>query len=399
MFLSLATMRLWIQDAVAVHVNRFSGVTGVGFALSLLSIGTGMIIGLRICANMLVGLVLAWIIAPVLLADNGIIAETAKKNDVLLWIMWPATGMLIAGGLASLFLKWNVLRRSFQGLSDAGTESDEFPMRGVIAGVVVSATAVVLVQYFSLGLEVWQSLLALLLSLPLMLVGLRVFGETNWGPISALSNVMQGIFGAIAPGNVTANMVASGLTGTVVANSEGLMQSYKTGHMIGSKPKYLTYVQLMAVPVAAIVIALIYPVFRESEKIGLEGGLVPPISAKWYGFAKILSQGGSALHPSALDALMIGAFLGIVFTILEQNKRLRTWVPSPTGIGIGMLVPASYVATMFVGALFDFVARRRAKGNADAWALPLASGFIAGEALIAVILAVLIASEILAPAV
>jgi uncharacterized oligopeptide transporter (OPT) family protein len=335
----------------------------------------------------------------VLLADNGIIAETAKKNDVLLWIMWPATGMLIAGGLASLFLKWNVLRRSFQGLSDAGTESDEFPMRGVIAGVVVSATAVVLVQYFSLGLEVWQSLLALLLSLPLMLVGLRVFGETNWGPISALSNVMQGIFGAIAPGNVTANMVASGLTGTVVANSEGLMQSYKTGHMIGSKPKYLTYVQLMAVPVAAIVIALIYPVFRESEKIGLEGGLVPPISAKWYGFAKILSQGGSALHPSALDALMIGAFLGIVFTILEQNKRLRTWVPSPTGIGIGMLVPASYVATMFVGALFDFVARRRAKGNADAWALPLASGFIAGEALIAVILAVLIASEILAPAV
>jgi uncharacterized oligopeptide transporter (OPT) family protein len=399
MVLSLATMRLWIQDAVAVHVNRFSGVTGVGFALSLLSIGTGMIIGLRICANMLVGLVLAWIIAPVLLADHGIIAETAKKNDVLLWIMWPATGMLIAGGLASLFLKWNVLRRSFQGLSDAGTESDEFPMRGVIAGVVVSATAVVLVQYFSLGLEVWQSLLALLLSLPLMLVGLRVFGETNWGPISALSNVMQGIFGAISPGNVTANMVASGLTGTVVANSEGLMQSYKTGHMIGSKPKYLTYVQLMAVPVAAIVIALIYPVFRESEKIGLEGGLVPPISAKWYGFAKILSQGGSALHPSALDALMIGAFLGIVFTILEQNKRLRTWVPSPTGIGIGMLVPASYVATMFVGAVFDFVARRRAKGNADAWALPLASGFIAGEALIAVILAVLIASEILAPAV
>ncbi len=36
-------------------------------------------------------------------------------------------------------------------------------------------------------------------------------------------------------------------------------------------------------------------------------------------------------------------------------------------------------------ALFDFVARRRAMGNTDAWALPLASGFIAGEAFIAVI--------------
>lgn len=397
MLLSLATMRQFIAEVVPVHINRFSGVTGVGVALSLLSIGSGMIIGLRICANMLIGLALAWIIAPVLLADAGIIAETARKNDVLLWVMWPATGLLIAGGLASLFLKWNVLKRSFQGLSDAGTDSDDFPMRGVVVGVVISAVAVVAVQYFSLGLPVWYSLLALLFSLPLMLVGLRVLGETNWGPISALSNVMQGIFGAIAPGNVPANMVASGLTGTIVANSEGLIQSYKTGHMIGSKPKYLTYVQLMAVPVAAIVIALIYPVFRESEGIGQEGGLVPPISAKWYGFAKILSQGASALHPTALWGLVVGAFLGVVFTVLEQNPRWRTWVPSPTGIGIGMLVPASYVATMFIGALFDFVARRRAKGNADAWALPLASGFIAGEALIAVILAVLIAAGLLAP--
>jgi uncharacterized oligopeptide transporter (OPT) family protein len=190
-------------------------------------------------------------------------------------------------------------------------------------------------------------------------------------------------------------MVASGLTGTTVANSEGLIQSYKTGDMIGSKPKYLTYVQLMAVPVAAIVIAIVYPIFRASEGIGQPDGHIPPTSAKWYGFAKILSDGGSALHPSALWALVIGATLGVVFTILEQDKRTRAWVPSPTGIGIGMLVPASYVATMFVGALFDFVARRRAKGNTDAWALPLASGFIAGEALIAVTLAMLIAAKVL----
>ena len=58
-----------------------------------------------------------------------------------------------------------------------------------------------LVQYFSMGIPVWLSFIAILLSLPLMLVGLRVLGETNWGPISAMSNMMQAIFAFISPGN------------------------------------------------------------------------------------------------------------------------------------------------------------------------------------------------------
>src|SRR5207302_1505769 len=75
--------------------------------------------------------------------------------------------------------------------------------------------------------------------LPLMLVGLRVLGETNWGPISAMSNMMQAVFGVLAPGHILANMVASGTTGTIAADSEALMQDYKAGHMIGSAPKHL----------------------------------------------------------------------------------------------------------------------------------------------------------------
>ena len=51
---------------------------------------------------------------------------------------------------------------------------------------------------------------AIVLSIPLMLVGIRVLGETNWGPISALTNMMQGIFAALAPGNMLANLTASG---------------------------------------------------------------------------------------------------------------------------------------------------------------------------------------------
>jgi uncharacterized oligopeptide transporter (OPT) family protein len=394
--LSFCTMRQFVNELIVVPINRFSSATYVGFAVSFLTVGTGMIIGLRICANMFVGTVLAWIIAPVLLADYGIIGEGAKRNDVLLWVMWPATGLMVAGGLAALVLKWSVLKRSFQGLSGTRADGDDFPIRWVVIGVALSSVAVVAVQYYALDLPVVHSLVALALSLPLMLVGLRVLGETNWGPISALSNFMQGLFGAIAPGNITANMVASGLTGTIVANSEGMVQSYKTGDMIGSKPRYLTYAQLMAVPLAAVVIAIVYPVFRLTERIGDPDGLVPPISNKWYGFAKILSQGGDALHPSALWGLAIGACLGVLFAVLEQRPKLRAWVPSATGIGIGMVVPAYYIATMLVGALIEFGVRKRGGKGGGAWVIPLASGFIAGEALVGVILALLIASGVLA---
>src|SRR5262249_57263122 len=132
-------------------------------------------------------------------------------------------------------------------LSGAEIDAGDFPMRWVIAGSVVCSLAVVWVQY-SLGMPVWMALVAIVLSIPLMLVGLRVFGETNWGPISALSNMMQAVFGVLAPGHVLPNMVASGVTGTIASESEGLMQVYRTGEMMGSRPRALTYAQPPARP-------------------------------------------------------------------------------------------------------------------------------------------------------
>ncbi len=390
-------MRAWFHEVILIPVHEYATRTGVGVSFGLLSLGSGMIIGLRICLNMFTGLLLSWVIAPLVLVDAGILPDTFTKRDLLLWVMWPATGMMVAGGLTALFMNWKVLARTFRQLSGARVDSADFPMRWVVIGSLASIVAIVLVQYFSLGLPVWMTLLAIALTLPLMLVGLRVLGETNWGPISALSNLMQGVFGAIAPGNIQANMVASGLTGTVVADSEGLVQSYKTGDMIGSTPKYLTYMQLMAVPIGAAAVAVIYPLLRDNFGFEGENALTSPISQKWVGFALLLGKGLDALHPSAFVALAVAVVLGILFTVLEQNRRIRTWVPSPTGIGIGMLVPATAVATMFVGACIDWIARRRDPKGTDAWILPLASGLIAGEALIVVVLSLLYASGLLAP--
>src|SRR4029453_8539065 len=193
--------------------------------------------------------------------------------------MWPATGMMVSAGLAALVLCWKILVKTFGQLSTGNVGADSFPLTWVAAGVAVMAVALVIVQKVSLGLEGWATVVAILLSLPMMLVGLRVLGETNWGPISALSNMMQGIFGVLAPGHLVANMVASGTTGTIAVESEALMQDYKAGHMIGS-------------PVGAPAVSWMFPLLRNTYGIvGEHAGLSSPISRKWAGFAEILSQG------------------------------------------------------------------------------------------------------------
>src|SRR5881296_1038512 len=193
--------------------------TGVGLNWSLLSLGSGMLVGLRINSSMLLGMVISWIIAPYALLHYGVIKANFTKNDVLFWVMWPATAMLVASGLAALVLRWKILVKTFRNLSTVSAGTDSFPLKWVGTGVFVTAIALIVTQKLNLGLDLWMTTAAIVLSVPMMLVGLRVLGETNWGPISSLSNVMQVIFGALAPGHILANMVASGTTGTIAVKS------------------------------------------------------------------------------------------------------------------------------------------------------------------------------------
>ena len=387
---------VWFRIPELLPVGPTGTTMNMGVSWSLLSLGAGMLVGFRVNASMLAGAILSWVVAPPLLLQNGVIDELVRRK-VLLWVMWPATGMMVAGGLAALALRWRLLIKTFRQLSGAEIEAGDFPMRWVVVGSLICSAAVVWVQY-SLGMPVWMAVVAILLSVPLMLVGLRVFGETNWGPISALSNMMQGVFGVLAPGHVLPNMVASGVTGTIAAESEGLMQAYRTGEMLGSRPRLLTYAQLLAVPVGAATVALVYPLLRDTYGIGGENGLQAPTAQKWAGFATLLSRGLSALPHGAITALVIAVVLGIVFTVIEDT-RWKKYCPSPTGIGIGMLVPGSAIVTMFLGALLVLVLPRMRAAAAptaggateDRTLTALASGLIAGEALVAVIVPILVA--------
>jgi uncharacterized oligopeptide transporter (OPT) family protein len=291
----------------------------------------------------------------------------------------------------SLALKWNLIVKTFRGLKGSRVGQKDLSMKWVVIGAVVMTVVLCVLQYFSMGIPMYLSLIAIVLSLPLMLVGLRVLGETNWGPISAMSNMMQAVFAFISPGNVPVNMSSSGLTGTIAVTSEALMQDFKAGQLVRSNPLNLTIAQLIAAPVGALATAVVYPILRAKFGIGPEG-LSSPISVKWAGFAELLTQGFKALPPGCLYGLIIGIVVGIALTLLAE--KWPDYVPSPAAIGIGMLITAAVLLTFILGGVAQLIWARTSPETEKAYRIPLASGLIAGEAIIAVVLAVLAAAGV-----
>ena len=380
----VTTFFKWTRDTWFIPGKE---AMNIGFNISLLSLGSGLLVGFRICLAMAIGTAISWFILPGYLFSHGMITDLTYPAT-LRWVMWPATGLMVAGGLTSLALKWHLIVKTFRGLRGSKVESKDFAMQWVVIGALVMTVVICVVQYLSMGIPMWLSFIAIVLSLPLMLVGLRVLGETNWGPISAMSNMMQAIFAFISPGNVPVNMSSSGLTGTIAVTSEALMQDFKAGQLLKSNPRSLTIAQLIAAPVGSIATAIVYPVLRDKFGIGAPG-LSSPISVKWAGFAELLTKGFNALPPGCLLGLVIGIVVGIVLTLLAE--KWGELIPSPAAIGIGMLITAAVLLTFILGGICQLIWAKVSPETEKAYRIPLASGLIAGEAIIAVVLSIMAA--------
>jgi uncharacterized oligopeptide transporter (OPT) family protein len=200
-----------------------------------------------------------------------------------------------------------------------------------------------------------------------------------------MANLMQAVFAVLSPGGMAVNMIGSGMSGTVAVNGETLMQTYKSGKIVGSNNRSLTILQLIGVPLGSLAVSLVYPALK--AKYGIGGtGLTSPISVKWAGFAELLNQGFNRLPRGCFAAMLIAVALGIAITVLEP--KYGHLLPSPTAVGIGMLVPGISVMPMVAGGIFQWLWAKADATSEEKFCLPLASGFISGEALVVLVFAI-----------
>ncbi len=113
---------------------------------------------------------------------------------------------------------------------------------------------------------------------------------------------------------------------------------------------------------------------------------------KWAGFAELLTKGFSNLPRGCLVGLLIGIAVGILLTLLAE--KWGDYVPSPSAMGIGMLITAAVLLTFILGGVAQLIWARVHPSSEKAYRIPLASGLICGEAIIAVVLAIMAAAGV-----
>lgn len=384
---------------VGAFIGKHSfGKLTLGVDLSLLNLGAGALIGLRTTAWMAIGATICWVgIVPWTVDQGFVIPSDAAPNyfgRAAKWVMWPGVTMLVVSGLLSFALKAKsivVALKSIGSLKSAvgkeGHEDVEVPMKWFFWGLLAAVLLCMSTQYFIFGMHPLLTVIAIILSSVLALVGTRAQGETDVNPIGPMGKVTQLLFAAIAPGNAQINLMAAGITSAGSNNCGDMMQDMKTGRLLGASPRKQFLAQIFGILVGGFVTVI---VFLKAFPIELIGTKYPAPSVQtWRGMAELLTKGLSNLPPYTPQAMAIAASLAIMLTLFAElgPASIKKWVPSPTGLGLSFILPASNSYTFFVGAVIAEIVAKKWPKQSEFYTVAAASGFVAGESIMGVAVA------------
>lgn len=412
----IAALLTWVRDAW----HLIPGTIGLPIVLGgralaewtlslkaeVVLIGGGALMSFRTGWSLLLGGVLTYaVLAPALVAQG--IVTTVSYKAIVAWTLWPGAAILVASGITSFAIDYKSVARSFTGLaslfrrektSHTGIAAVECPEWWFPVGFLVLAPGVVGLMFWLFRIPLWAGLFALPLAVVMGFVAARVTGETDVTPTKALGPVTQMIFGVITPGNLTGNIMSANVTGGIGLHAADLLTTLKTGWLLGAKPRHQFYAQLFGVVAGALVVVPAFNLIIPDPSV-LGGEAWPaPSCVVWAGVSKAFAGGLGALHPTSRSAIGLGLVLGVALVLLEKfaPRALRPLVPSPSGLGIAMVVPGSNSIAMFLGAALAEWIRRKWPGLAEKTVVPVASGLIAGESLMGIFIAMLIVAGVLA---
>jgi OPT family oligopeptide transporter len=363
-----------------------------GFEPSVLLIGAGMIVGLRVSTSMLIGACLLYFyVGPQMISINEIVAP----EKLLRWSLWTGTALMVTSGLTSFALQWKTIVKAFSSVKKVGGKESidqkladiEVPMKWLVIGLVPLALGMVTLQYVAFSISPPLGLLAVVMSFFLALVACRATGETDVTPIGAMGKLTQLTYAVLAPSNITTNLMAGSVTANIASSSADLLTDLKSGYLLGANPRKQFIAQFVGLffGTAAIVPAwyLMIPNVQAMEHYNA------PSANMWKAVAEALSKGIEYVPIHAREGLLIGGLLGIVLSVADAYapKKFKPYMPSAMGLGLSWVMGFSNSLSFFVGALIAFIWSKISKRTADLFVIPVASGAVAGESLVCALLA------------
>ena len=363
----------------------------IGISWSPLLAATGIFTGLRGTASMLVGAFLSWVVLAPPLVKSGIVT-TAAYSPLVGWLVWPSLGLMLSSTFLPLALDWRSAWRSLRDLSAvvrvrtpsvvAGQEL--FPFQKTLLGLCIVGSMVM--GWLTFGMHPLVALSALILAVIMGGVCARAAGETDIAPVGQVGMTMLlgfGGYGSVP--SVVAGSVSQGSSSQV----SQMLWAFKAGHRLKAAPRAQMFAQIIGALLGAVVVVPVYLVIVRVYTLG-SVAMPSPASQSWRATAEAVHGGLAALPRLGPAAGIVGFVLGIALTLLARS-RLQRFIPSPTAIGIAMLMPASLTITMFLGAVMAVLARRRWPQLSDTALSSAAAGCIAGESIMGIIVAAVIA--------
>ena len=418
------------RSATAAKLPAGAVTTMSAPAISPAYLGVGYIIGPRLASLNFAGGVIAWgLLVPLILFLGGptLVAQFAPAGTTLpdnafwaaqagaVWsfIVRPiAVGGMLVGACYTLFR----MRKSL-GSGMARAVSDLKKSAAAHAGTART-------EHDLNAKFVFSGLLVVLISM----VFLYKSYAASWGPgiVAAIVMIIVGFFFAAVSGNLvgligSSNnpisgltlaalviaallMVLMGVTGihgvaavlgvaAVVCISSAvageMLQDLKVGHILGGTPAKMQIGDFMGVTVASFALL---PVLLLLNQANINSGGIgfgdPQLPAPQAGLMAMLSRGivGGEM---AWPLIVVGILMGIALIMIE--------VRSPMLFAVGMYLPLETTFAIFLGGMIRWITDKMRdsrtfneaqKARVENAGVLTASGFIAGEALMGIVIAV-----------
>jgi len=381
-------------------------------------LGLGYIVGLKYSFIICCGSFLVWlVIIPLLnlfwggqvidLMGTGItrtISEMAPEQIFKDYARHIGIGGIAAAGIIGIIRSAGVIK-SAVGLavgefgrkqsSSSGVErtQEDLPMKTLVFAIALTLLAVF--AFFAFGgivTNIWQSLLALLIvaliSFLFTTVAANAIAIVGTNPVSGMT-IMTLIITALVlvaaglKGNagMVAAMVIGGVVCTALSTAGGFITDLKIGYWIGMTPRKQESWKFVGIAVAALTVGGVMLVLNKTYGFSGDGALVAPQANAMAAVIQPMMNGGNA--PWLLYG--IGAAIAVLLTLFK--------VPA-LAFCLGMFIPLDLNLPLLLGGAIAWFVGSRSKdkevnsARSEKGTL-IASGFIAGGALMGVVSAIL----------
>jgi uncharacterized oligopeptide transporter (OPT) family protein len=284
-------------------------------------------------------------------------------------------------------------RRNDASKSGSGEDplaAHEVPTSWLIGGLIPITIGLVVVQWLAFHIALPLGFLSVAMSFVVALVCCRATGETDTTPIGAMGKLTQLIYAVLpgSAGNAMINLAAAGITAAAGASAADLLTDLKSGYLLGANARRQFIAQFLGVFFGTLAIVPAW-YLMVPDKAALEA-FNPPAANMWKAVADLLTQGVHMLPRTAIVAIVVGAFIGVIIPVLERLlPRARGFLPSAMGLGLGLVIPFENGLSFALGALLALLWSKWNRRNAETFCIPVASGMVAGESLVLAVIAIL----------